>query len=791
MKGFLAGILWNGAARLGPALLMGLLLVFAQNDSIAQVRTGYSTMIVEASGKCVDVSGGALSDGAAAIQYTCSGDNNQQFTLMAQNGGYRLIVRHSGKCLAALRGSADVGAAIVQADCALYPDRAWRVRAVGEAWQFVSVNNGLCIGVAGNSPADIAALVQTTCATQPAQLFQFPSGLLPTGDPTNVVARHSGQCLTVPQAPTEGLPVVQSGCDGDALQQWRFNADNGSYKIGLGASGFCAAIEGGATAAGARIVLTDCRSARATRWVMRPANASYVLSPRGTNMCLDVPGASIADGIAVTQYSCIDGNTNQQWVLAKTPPAARWSGSVTLPLVPAAAANLKDGKLLMWSAYSKLQWDGAGGAPQTETAIYNPATGVTVPRLVTETYHDMFCPGTSLLPDGRILVNGGNSSGQTSIFNPDANTWTQGPQMIISRGYPGNATLSNGDVLTLGGSWSGAAGDKNGEVWNQTRGWSLRSGIPIAPFIGADPRGAFRGDNHLWLFAGANGSVFHAGPSPQMNRITTTGAGSVTAAGRRADDAYSMNGNAVLYQPGKILKVGGTPAYEEAWANAAAYVIDFDNASQAPRKIAPMNYARAFHNSVVTPTGTVIVTGGQSFARPFSDERAILKPEQWDPLTEVFSVLPAMQTPRTYHSVSILLPDARVFVGGGGLCGNGCPTNHADAEILTPPYLLTAGGALAPRPVLAMTNFQTTIGGTFSVSADMPIAYFSLVRLSSVTHSLNNDQRFIKIKAQTDDARRYTLQMPADAGATIPGFYMLFGINTKGVPSVAQTVSIR
>lgn len=785
MKRFLAGILLNGAVRFGVALT----LVFAYHNATAQVRAGYTTMVVEASGKCVDISGGDWSDGAAAIQYTCSGDNNQQFTMRAYNGSYSLVVKHSGKCLVALGGSANVGAPIVQAECTAYPAQAWKARQSGQSWQLVSAANGLCIGVASGSLADVATLVQTTCASNPAQLFQFPSGLLPVNEMTNVVARHSGQCLTVTQPPADRLPVIQSGCNGDALQQWRLMADNGHYKIGLGASGFCAAVDG--PAAGAIIVLVDCRSSKATRWILRADNVGYVMSPRGTAMCLDVPGASVTEGTGVTQYSCIEGNSNQQWILAKPPASAGWSARISLPLVPAAVANLKNGKLLMWSAYGALQWEGSNSAPQTETAIFDPDTGVAVPRLVTETYHDMFCPGTSLLPDGRLLVNGGNGSGQTSIFDPDANSWTQGPPMIIQRGYPGNATLSNGDVLTLGGSWSGAAGDRNGEVWSEASGWSLRSGIPIAPFIGADPRGAFRGDNHLWLFAGADGSVFHAGPSPQMNRITTAGAGSVTSAGTRVDDMYSMNGNAVLYQPGKILKVGGAPAYEEAWANAAAYVIDFDGTSQQPRKISPMNYARAFHNSVVTPTGTVIVTGGQTFARPFSDERAILKPEQWDPLTEVFSVLPAMQTPRTYHSVSILLPDARVFVGGGGLCGIGCPANHPDAEILTPPYLLNASGGLASRPVLSMTDFETTVDGTFSVTSNSPIAYFSLIRLSSATHSLNNDQRFIKVRAQTSDARNYTLQMPSNAGTTIPGFYMLFGINTKGVPSVAQTVAIR
>ncbi len=32
-----------------------------------------------------------------------------------------------------------------------------------------------------------------------------------------------------------------------------------------------------------------------------------------------------------------------------------------------------------------------------------------------------------------------------------------------------------------------------------------------------------------------------------------------------------------------------------------------------------------------------------------------------------FKVMAAAAKPRTYHSISLLLPDARVFNGGGGL----------------------------------------------------------------------------------------------------------------------------
>ena len=53
--------------------------------------------------------------------------------------------------------------------------------------------------------------------------------------------------------------------------------------------------------------------------------------------------------------------------------------------------------------------------------------------------------------------------------------------------------------------------------------------------------------------------------------------------------------------------------------------------------------------------------------------------------------------PRTYHAVAILLPDARVFCGGGGLCGE-CTTNNPDGRIFTPPYLLNPDGTLKSRP---------------------------------------------------------------------------------------------
>ena len=67
-------------------------------------------------------------------------------------------------------------------------------------------------------------------------------------------------------------------------------------------------------------------------------------------------------------------------------------------------------------------------------------------------------------------------------------------------------------------------------------------------------------------------------------------------------------------------------------------------------------------------------------------------------------------TPRTYHSTALLLPDGRVFSGGGGLCGT-CSVNHADGEIYSPPYLFQG-----PRPVIQGAPTVVGYNAPFSIT---------------------------------------------------------------------------
>ena len=203
-----------------------------------------------------------------------------------------------------------------------------------------------------------------------------------------------------------------------------------------------------------------------------------------------------------------------------------------------------------------------------------------------------------------------------------------------------------------------------------------------------------------------------------------------------------------------------------------------------------MSYPRAFHNSIILPNGQVLITGGQYYAVGFTDQTPQLIPELWDPTTQKFTQMAPISMPRNYHSTGLLMPDATVYNGGGGLCGT-CTTNHFDAQIFNPPYLYTSTGALAARPVIASVSAGSVkVGGTLSITTSgAAVTSFSLIRLTSTTHTVNSDQRRVAL-TPTGSGTSFTVTIPADSGVALPGYWYLFALTSSGVPSVAKYVKV-
>ncbi|KAK0102528.1 hypothetical protein ONS95_006141 [Cadophora gregata] len=486
----------------------------------------------------------------------------------------------------------------------------------------------------------------------------------------------------------------------------------------------------------------------------------------------------------------------------------QWGNLIRFPVIPVAGYVVPEfpssSRMLVFSSWGPDAFGGSSG--RTQFADYNFNTGAISQREVANTKHDMFCPGMSSLEDGRMLISGGSDAAAVSLYDPATNTFAKGPEMKIPRGYQTSVTTSEGNVFELGGSYNGKRGGKNGEIYDpETNEWTLLPDAKTDEMLTVDGEGVWRTDNHAWLYAWKNGTVFQAGPSKAQNWFDTKGTGSSAPAGTRSG-GDAMCGINVMYEPGKILSAGGSQSYTNSQAVALSHItsITEPNVPSTIERIPDMAYPRGFANAVVLPDGSVLVTGGQRKSMVFTDTDGILYPELFDPLTKNWKTLAPKAVPRNYHSISILLADGTVFSGGGGLCyvggGVGSKTDkcnkavdHADGQIFSPPYLFTADGGLAARPVIEKVSAMSVkVGDTLVVDVNGAGegAKVVLVRMGSVTHSTNSDQRRVPLTDVKVVGDVYTANLPNDSGILIPGHYYLFVVSSTGVPSVARTVKV-
>jgi hypothetical protein len=245
----------------------------------------------------------------------------------------------------------------------------------------------------------------------------------------------------------------------------------------------------------------------------------------------------------------------------------------------------------------------------------------------------------------------------------------------------------------------------------------------------------------------------------------------------------------VMYDAGKIFLVGGGDP-----PTATAEVIDISSGTGTWRGVATMAVARRQSNATILADGKVLVTGGTNaggFNSPPTNA-AVLAAELWDPSTEHWTTLARMTHYRLYHSTALLLPDARVLsVGSGAPAATGL-TDDFTAEIFTPPYLFNADGSLATRP--AITSAPTTVtyaqGFTVQMSAATTVSKVMWISLASVTHSYNENQRAMRLTFTGSGTTSLTVTAPARAALAPPGYYLLFVVDGRGVPSVAKIVHI-
>ena len=468
---------------------------------------------------------------------------------------------------------------------------------------------------------------------------------------------------------------------------------------------------------------------------------------------------------------------------------------------------LSDGRLLVAGGHY------SGGIVERGITLANPTPNPNLP--VNNTNSLDYIPPTSLNPlipnvndyIGLRDVNIFNYRGQ---FNPahalDGIWLTQQNSFLLAmqyrRWYPTNTTLADGRVLvTAGQRYGGPVGTKT----------TVQAEIPEVYTPGG--YGSWRSVNNAarrlplypWMFQAPDGRVFNAGPNFRtgfLNLTTATINGTMPDTwtdgplhqlrmaqnnGTTYEESNRGAGTAVMYAPGKVLILGGGAA---SGVTSTTELIDLNLAS--PQFVAgpSMAYARTHLDATLLPDGSVLVTGGTNSIST-SDADAVLPAELWRPGNKLnpggtWTTLNAMHVPRLYHSTAVLLPDATVLTTGGGQ-GGGYQT-HPDYQLFTPPYLCKG----YPRPQISSAPQAVAYGQSFTVKSPQAanISRATWVRLSSVTHSFDMNQRFMDLYPVPNQAGDLRITAPTNANVCPPGHYMLFLIDANGTPSHAAIMRI-
>jgi galactose oxidase-like protein/List-Bact-rpt repeat protein len=479
--------------------------------------------------------------------------------------------------------------------------------------------------------------------------------------------------------------------------------------------------------------------------------------------------------------SCQLTITKVQWVSATfTPvgaPAAeavfgKWGQAFSTPVVAIHMALLTDSHVLLWG--------GVGGQPwRWDPTTYpgNPQAGFTE----MSTGSLMFCAGHTFLPDGRLLVTGGQDRvlgiphGIKDVNIFDGTGWVPASPMNYARWYPTATTLANGNVVAMAGNDETTAKVLIPEIYDGST-WRALTGASLAtafyPRLFVEPK---------------LGRLFHAGEAGTARYLdpgANGGTGGWTTLATRM--ATNRNYGSAVMLDGKVLYVGGGGATCPDLPNSSASLIDLIAASPAWRFVGAMASRRRQLNLTILADGKVLATGGTSACGADDPSGTVHAAELWDPATEQWSIMASARDRRNYHSTALLLPDGHVLVSGS----NGILT----AEVFTPPYLFNSDGTLAARPTYTLSSTRLGYNQlvTLRTSDAATIRKVTVTRLSAVTHAQNQSQQFNTLNfTAASDGQSLTLTTPGSGKVAPPGPYMLFILNTRGVPSVGQIVTLR
>lgn len=389
-------------------------------------------------------------------------------------------------------------------------------------------------------------------------------------------------------------------------------------------------------------------------------------------------------------------------------------------------------------------------------------------------------------------------------FNPWTEQYQKVDPMHYARWYPTLTGMSDGHIMAISGLDSGGRIlDGQTEIYDpSTHQWTerkdLRRFFPTYPAI---------------FQTAKPGVLFSAGPS--------TGWGPEDKG--RDPGFWTLDGNTFdvvkgLRDPGlletasvawlgpvnnqRLIVVGGGGVGQSNKSTGRIDVIDLDDGKNLRFKpLGELPQPTRYPNVVTLPTGDMFITNGSKGYRGMSDSN-ILKSYLLDYEDETLSPMADPQVGRNYHSSALLLPNGQILTAGSDpLFGDKDNTTPGQferrIEIYSPPYLFTKDGSKVSRPVINSEAGVKVDGDSLKLSysrsepgAASDIASVHLVHPGAVTHVTDTNQRLINLDIVSDEGGQVEAAIPKNPALVPPGYYMLFLIDSNGVPSLASWVQV-
>ncbi len=462
----------------------------------------------------------------------------------------------------------------------------------------------------------------------------------------------------------------------------------------------------------------------------------------------------------------------------------------------------------------------------------------------------IFCCGHCFLPDGRLLAAGGelddpypysyepigiarglrysftftpsDGSGEWSVEGGTVEPYI----MDDGRWYPTLTLLEDGTVVAMGGL-------SENIITLPTGIFPTINRIPDKYDEFSDPAGWIPYDNpsaimpldisysypdaHVIPFGVHEGKIFYATTQlvPTSDPPTTyedgysqifnpyaTGSGPYwSAISNRRTTPSEMSAGILMpirkdpNTQAKVIIIGGK------WGNPLDRidVIDLNNSDPVwTSNVETLVHARYNHSVVILPDRTALIVGGNTID---NSNGSVLTPELLD--TDTMELIDDLDIPdlpvaRNYHSIALLLPDARVFVAGGRVTNGGDVEDDTERRIsiFKPEYLLYGA-----RPEIVVSPDEITYKETFiiKVTGASSLDSIALMKPGAVTHGNDMDQRYVELDFTPGLERdTYDVTAPANASLAPPGYYMLFALKDKTesisgnskIPSVAKFVKL-